>query len=347
MIYYFYKRLQNGGVIIVTIHDVAKAAGVSTATVSRVVHNDKSVKPSTFTAVSKVIQELNYQPNALARQMRTQSTRTIIVIIPDISNVFFSKILYGIENCAKSHNYQVLIADMHGQPYIEDYYFQAIQQHTVDGIISFSSSVAKSLMEQLATKHPIVVACQYLENYNIPNVTIDNRLAAASMTDYLISLGREEIVFISGPIDSLLYRDRMNGFLSSLTAHGLPIDLEYVRYGTGTPHSGYEQMKQFLDSRKKFSAVFAAGDSMAIGALKALREAGIRIPEDCSVAGFDDISMSEFVDPPLTTVHQPRYQIGEVAFTKLLKLINKKKLDTFHDVLDFKIMVRESTCKKG
>jgi LacI family repressor for deo operon, udp, cdd, tsx, nupC, and nupG len=279
--------------------------------------------------------------------MRTQATQTIIVIVPDISNEFFSQIVHSIEACANEHNYKILIADLHGQPDIEDYYFKAIQQHSIDGIISLSATVARNLMEQIASQYPIVVACQYLENYDIPNITINNSLAASAMTDYLIKLGHSKIAFISGPVQSTLYRDRMNGFFSSLADHGIPIDLEYVRYGDASFQSGYDQMKQFLDSRNEFSAVFAAGDMMAIGALKALREAGVRVPEDCSVAGFDDITVSEFVDPPLTTVHQPRSQIGEAAFRKLLKLINKQELDAVHDVLDFDLAIRESTCKRG
>mgnify|MGYP004728395567 FL=1 len=125
----------------ITITDVAKAAGVSTATVSRVLHN-KAVKPHTKEAVMNAIKELNYKPNALAQQLRTQKTKTVIVVVPDISNTFFSEILFGIEDAAREHDYQILIADMHNQPNIEDYYFQAIQQRTIDGIISLSATIA-------------------------------------------------------------------------------------------------------------------------------------------------------------------------------------------------------------
>ena len=177
----------------VTITDVAKAAGVSTATVSRVLRNKDTVKPATRDIVLSEIERLNYKPNALARQMRTQETRTVIVIVPDISNTFFSDILFGIEKCARQYDYQILIADMAGQPKIETYYFQAIQQRTVDGIISLSASVAKTLMEEVAGEYPIVVANQYLENYCIPNVTIDNIRAAAAITEHLILLGHTRI----------------------------------------------------------------------------------------------------------------------------------------------------------
>lgn len=326
----------------ITITDVAKAAGVSTATVSRVLHNDSSVKPATHDAVMEKIKELNYQPNILARQMRTQKTKSVIVIVPDISNTFFSEILFGIEKCAKEHDYQVLIADMHSQPNVENYYFQAIQQHTVDGIISLSASVAKNLIEQIAWKYPIVVACQYLENYNIPNVTIDNISAASSITEHLINLGHTQIIHIAGPANSVLYRDRLNGYISALAKHNIPIDLEMVLYGDASIQSGYDQMKHFLESRKSFTSVFVAGDNMAMGAMKALKEAGLRMPQDCAVVGFDDIELASFLEPPLTTVRQPRHLMGETAFEKLLQLMNKQTLERVHDVLDYEIVIRDS-----
>lgn len=325
-----------------TITDVAKAAGVSTATVSRVLHNEKSVKPATYNAVMKAIAELDYKPNLLARQMRTQKTKTIIVIVPDISNTFISEILFSIEQCAEEHDYRVLIADMQNQPSIEDYYFQAIQQHTVDGIISLSANIAKSLMEQVAEKYPIVVACQYLENCNIPNVTIDNSNAAASITEHLIQLGHTQIAHITGHPNSILFRDRMNGYISALTKHEIAIDLELVQYGSSSIQSGYDQTRRLLDSKKSFSAIFAAGDIMALGAIKALKDNGFRVPEDYAVVGFDDIEISSFWEPPLTTVRQPRRLIGKTAFNKLLSLMNMEPLTNIHDILEYEIVIRES-----
>lgn len=325
-----------------TISDVAKAAGVSTATVSRVLRNKDAVKPSTRDAVLSAIASLNYKPNALARQMRTQETRTIIVIVPDISNTFFSDILFSIERCAQEHDYQVLIADMHNQPTIESYYFQAIQQHTVDGIISLSANVAKKLIEEVAEEYPIVVANQYLENFNIPNVTIDNICAAEAITNHLISLGHTHIAHITSQPGILLYRDRFNGYISALAKHNLSIDLELVRYGVPSIQGGYDQMNSLLSLNKPISAVFAAGDVMAVGAIKALKASGLRVPEDIAVVGFDDIEISHFWEPSLTTVKSPKQKIGEVAFQKLLKLMNKEPLTQIKDILDYEIVIRES-----
>ncbi len=373
----------------ISITDVAKAAGVSTATVSRVLHNSDAVKPATRDQVLAVIDQMNYKPNALARQMRTQKTKTVIVIVPDLGNTFFSEILYGIETCATKHGYQILIANMHNQPSIEKYYFKAVQEHSVDGVISLSASVAKRLMEQVAKEHPIVVACQYLESDNIPNVTIDNISAAESITNHLIQLGHRKIAHIAGPptiplykdrlngyISALtknnipiaaesitnhliqlghrkiahiagpptipLYKDRLNGYISALTKNNIPIDLEMVSFGESSIQHGYDGMKNLLESGKSFSAVFTAGDIMAVGAIKAIKDAGLRVPQDCAVVGFDDIEISAFCDPPLTTVRQPRYQIGETAFKMLLKLMNKTHLNDPQVVLDYDIVIRES-----
>ena len=325
------------------IHDVAKEAGVSTATVSRVLHNSDAVTPKTRDIVLSAIRRLNYNPNALARQMRTQKTHSVIVTVPTIGNIFFSEVIYGIEECARKYGYQILIVDMHEQSEVENYYFNAIQQHTIDGIISLSAAVAKNLMEKIAQDYPIVVACQYLENYNVPNVTIDNIRAAQAVTEHLISLGHKKIAHISGQPGELLYQNRLNGYLSALAAHNLPIDLSLVKYGDATIRGGYNSMKQLLDQDSSITAAFAAGDAIAIGAVKALNDAGLHVPEDFSVIGFDDLDLSAFLSPALTTVRQPRREIGRTAFEMLYSLINHKPLKQKQIVLDYEFIIRESS----
>ena len=180
----------------VTVKDVAKAAGVSIATVSRVVRDEANVKKDTKDLVLKVIRELNYQPNALARQMRQQSTKTVIVIVPDIGNSFFHEILFGIQDTATKYGYQILIANMNNKPDVETYYFNALLQKQVDGVISLSANIAKSLMDKVANAYPIVVACQYLDNSDMPNVTIDNISAAKRIVEYLIEQGHTHIAIL-------------------------------------------------------------------------------------------------------------------------------------------------------
>ncbi|MFR8547838.1 MAG: substrate-binding domain-containing protein [Lachnospiraceae bacterium] len=160
--------------------------------------------------------------------------------------------------------------------------------------------------------------------------------------NHLIQLGHKQIAHIAGPPTIPLYKDRLNGYISALTKHNIPIDLEMVSFGESSIQHGYDGMKNLLESGKSFSAVFTAGDIMAVGAIKAIKDAGLRVPQDCAVVGFDDIEISAFCDPPLTTVRQPRYQIGETAFKMLLKLMNKSHLNDPQVVLDYDIVIRES-----
>lgn len=325
-----------------TVKDVAKYAGVSIATVSRVIRNEATVSPQTKEAVLHAIAVLNYTPNALARQMRQQSTKMVIVVVPDIGNTFFHDIIRGIELASAPYGYQILIADMNNHSDIEAFYLDALAQKQVDGVISLSANVGKALISKIANKYPVVVACQYLENSDIPNVTIDNIAAAKDMVTYLIGLGHTNIAHLTSDPSNLLYRDRFNGYISALAQHNLPIDLELVRYSPSTIQDGKEQMNALLNLGKPISAVFTAGDALAIGAMIALREAGIQVPTQISVAGFDDIEFSSIFSPALTTVRQPKAQLGETAFLKLLKLMHGEQLEHRQVLLDYDLVYRES-----
>lgn len=185
-----------------TIKDVAKAAGVSVATVSRVLSSPDVVKASTRERVLQVIKEMNYQPNVLARQFRTQATQTIIVIVPTIENSFLRGILYGIGEEAEQHGYQMLIADLQSQPSLEQYYFEAIQQRQVDGVISLSANMTQKLVQQIAEKYPLVMAVQCISDYTIPSVSIDNVAASKALMTHLIRLGHRQIAHITASPDS-------------------------------------------------------------------------------------------------------------------------------------------------
>ncbi|WP_343247308.1 LacI family DNA-binding transcriptional regulator [Diplocloster hominis] len=325
-----------------TIKDVARHAGVSNATVSRVIRNENTVTDKTRELVNQAIRELNYQPNALARQLKTQSTGFIIVVVPDIGNTFFHEILFGIEEKAVKSDAHVLIADMHNELDIETYYFNALLQRQVDGVISLSANAARSLMEKAASNYPMVVACQYLENSAVPNVTIDNASASRDIVRHLIGQGRRKIAHLTADPNFVLYRDRLNGYLTALTEAGLPMALELIRYGKSSIQSGYEQTMNLLDSGAQFDAIFAAGDTMAIGAVKALKAAGLQVPKDCAVVGFDDIEMSSVMEPALTTIRQPKYQMGQTAMGILLDLIHGRPVKNPKVIMDYELVVRES-----
>lgn len=326
----------------VTIHDVAKAAGVSLATVSRVVRGQDNVRPATKEKVQRVINELGYQPNALARQFRTQETRQIIVIVPDIGNSFFHGMLRGIEDEAEKLGYNILIADMHNKPSIETHYYQSIQQRQADGVISLSANVAGDLMQQVAEEYPIVVACQYVEDKSIPNITIDNQTASAAMTEHLINMGHKKIAFLCGSTDFPIYRDRYNGYIEALTQHGLIPNEQLIQYTSVSIQGGFEGTETLLAIDPTFTAIYAVGDAMAIGAIKALKKYGKSVPDDCAVVGFDDIDLSSIWEPSLTTIRQPRYRMGVQAFQKLYKLIKKQPILYTKEILPYELVIRES-----
>jgi len=325
-----------------TIKDVAKAAGVSVATISRVLSNPDVVRPSTREHVLQVIKEMNYQPNVLARQLRIQETRTIIVIVPTIENSFLRGIITGIGEEAEQQGYQMLIADLQSQPSLEKYYFEAVQQRQIDGIISLSANMTQKLVQQIAEKYPLVMAAQCISDYTIPSVSIDNVAASKALMTHLIRLGHSNIAHITVSTMQLPYQDRLNSYISVLKEHNIPVDQELISYGKPTITGGYDQMWTMLARQKKFTAVFAAGDTMAIGAMKALKDQGLRVPEDCAVVGFDDIDLSAFWEPALTTIHQPKEMIGRIAFQKLLALIQNNPITNNQEFLPFELIIRES-----
>lgn len=325
------------------IKDVAEEAGVSVATVSRVIRNQSTVTEITRNRVLRAIEVLDYHPNAFARNLRSRKSKIIMVIVPDIGNTFFHEILNGIQSIANANGYQVLISDMANNAKTEIQYLNALSQKLVDGVISLSATAARSMLERISEKFPLVVACQYLEDSPVPNVTIDNIDAAKTIVRYLIDNGHTRIAHLTSFPDMLLYRDRMNGYFKALAENDLPIDLELVKYDDPSIDGGKRQMELLLELKKPITAVFAAGDTMAIGALKALKAAGKRVPEDVSVVGFDNIEISSIFEPTLSTINQPKRLMGEMAMKKLLKIIRGEKLKNLQDILNYDLVIRESS----
>lgn len=325
-----------------TIKEVAIASGVSASTVSRILASDTWGKEETRKKVLKAIKELQYKPNGLARQLRTQETKTIIVIIPDLSNTIFHEIAMGIEAEADANGYHVLIADTKGQASLEKYYLNAIQQHEYDGIISMSANVTRKLLEQIAGEYPLVMALQSIQDSQIPTVSIDNVAAATAAMKHLIRLGHKKIAHITSSSDIGVYKDRLNAYMKALVKNELAVDPQLIRSGTSTILGGFEMADQLISSGKAFTAIFAAGDTMALGAISALRQRGIRVPEDVAVVGFDDLEVSSYYNPPLTTIRQPKHMIGQYAFRKLLTIMKGESVSNPIDILPYELVIRES-----
>lgn len=326
------------------IYDVAKEAGVSISTVSRVIQGASNVLPETRTRVEDAIQHLNYHPNRLAQQFRAQQTKMILAIVPEIGNPFFADILIGIEDIAAKAGYNVLLVDSHGNRATESRCYEMLSQKLVDGIITFSIGIPKDDLKKLAAQYPIVVGIRYFAEKSIANVTIDNIKATKDITSYMLNLGHKRICYLSGPANVPVYQDRASGYKEALMERGIPVDPELIVNCTPDVQGGYDAISSLLhNAEKKFSAIVSSGDIMAIGAIRALNDRGLKIPDDVAISGFDDIAFSALVTPSLTTVRQPKHQIGVRAMEKLLDLIAGKTLSSNLDVLNYEIVIRESS----
>lgn len=335
----------KGSEILATIHDVAREAGVSIATVSRVLQNSPKVLPKTKDRVNDAIKKLNYSPNRLARQFRIQATGNIVVIIPEIGNTFYDDILRGIEHVAELNSYyNVLIVNSHGDPATERRYFEFLSQKLIDGIITFSVSLPLDEITRYAEQYPVVIACRYFDNSNLHNITIDNEKASRDITNYILSLNHKRICYLAGPSSILVYRDRLNGYMHALTERGLPIDMNLILTCNNVGiESGYNAVNSLLSSRLPFSAIIAGGDTLAIGAIRSLSNNGYRIPDDVAVVGFDDIPLSSLINPTLTTVRQPQNLIGVRSAEMLFDLIAGKTPPNNSIVLNYELIIRESS----
>ncbi|MCP8969771.1 LacI family DNA-binding transcriptional regulator [Ectobacillus ponti] len=329
----------------VRIMDVAKRANVSTATVSRVLSKPEAVRRETIEKVMEAVQELNYQPNLLARQLRRLETKTILVVVPDITNTFFSKVLRGIEALTLEHGYRVLLGDTDNDVEQELEYLSILQQKQADGLILLTARMEASVIEEMAQQYPIVLACEYVEGAQIPTVSIDNISSARKATEYLIQLGHQRIGCITGPLTIVLGHDRLKGFRQAMAHNECMIDPLLVQEGDFSYESGFNMMTKLLALDAPPTAVFAASDQMAMGAVKAVQAKGLTVPDDISVIGFDDIAFSALFEPSLTTIAQPAYEIGVKAAELLLQLIQQEEIRRDQYILQDELVVRLSTCK--
>jgi LacI family transcriptional regulator, repressor for deo operon, udp, cdd, tsx, nupC, and nupG len=326
----------------VRIVDVAKRASVSTATVSRVLSKPGAVKEATTQKVLKAIEDLNYQPNILARQLRRLITNTILVVVPDITNPFFSNVLRGIKSVATTNGYQVLLGDTGNDVELENGYLNILQQKKADGMILLTARMEPHIIEEATKSFPIVLACEYIEGSSIPTVSIDNISGARKATEYLIKLGHKRIGCITGPLNVVLGRDRLKGYYQAMIQKGLDVEPVLIQEGDFTYESGFNLMMKFLALGEWPTAIFAANDEMAMGAIKALKSKGIKVPDDISIIGFDDIRFASIFEPTLTTIAQPAFAIGVNAMELLIKFINKEEIKRQQIILEDHLIVRES-----
>jgi len=331
-----------------SIHDVARRAGVSTATVSRTLSRPDLVSPATRRTVLRVIKDLGYAPNSAAKHLRTRRSGNLLVTVPDISNPFFSLILQGIEDEAQRKGYAVLLGDTQHDPKREARYASMLMRKEADGLIFLGHRLPKpaaQLVRSMAPRYaPIVNGCEFSPRLGVPSVHIDNAAAAAEAMDHLYRLGHRRIGIVTGPLVSPLSRDRLTGATARARAERAEHDL-LVAQGNFSIEAGAAAAGRLLERRDPPTAVFCFNDEMAMGMIEAARRRGVRVPRDLSVIGFDDIRFAGHMDPPLTTIAQPMREIGEGTVRMLVDILAGRTIAPLSVTLPHTLVVRSSTAR--
>lgn len=331
-----------------TIKDVARLAGVSKTTVSRVMNNNSKVRPETKTEVLQAVRELGYTPNSIARALRTKKSEVVEVIIPReveyvFSDPFFPEIIKGITTLLNLYNLNLRLVMSDSEREQREIYSSLLRSRHIDGVILVCSRFddKQYILKLKRASLPCVLIGRFpLEKVNY--VSCDNKQGAYRAVEHLINLGHRRIGFISGSFDLIDGVDRFEGYKMALEKHNLEYDNELVIKGYWTREGGYEATWELLNRTKIPTAIFTANDQMAAGAVKAMRERGLQIPKDIAIVGFSDTQFASYIEPPLTTVREPTCQEGTAAAEMLVKLINSQEVKEPQVILPTKLVIRES-----
>jgi LacI family transcriptional regulator len=328
-----------------TQYDVAQRAGVSQATVSHILNNSHaiSIPEETRQRVQSAMAEIGYIPDRAARSLRTSKSYTLAAIIPDITNPFYPTFVRGIQDITKGNEYDLVIYNTDGVLKEEQHSLTSVKQNRVDGLIVVPFHLTEE--ELLGANIPVVQLIQKpTEPLLLDSIFIDNVAAARMVVAHLIERGHTRIGMIAGEENTPPRQKRILGYQQAIAQHHLPLDEILIRGGDFTEMGGYETMQELLKLTPPVTAVFAANDLMAMGALCAIREAGLRVPQDIAVAGLDDIPAAHLVEPPLTTITQFQQDIGRRAAEMLFERLNGSEIGAPRAVeMPFSLIVREST----
>ncbi|HQJ51753.1 MAG TPA: LacI family DNA-binding transcriptional regulator [Anaerolineae bacterium] len=328
--------------MVVSIKEIARRAGVSHSTVSRALHQSPLVRPDTAVRIRTLAEEMGYVPSAIGRGLATRSTHTLGLFVTTIADPFVSEVVRGAEELAMDHGYSVFLCQSGAQPQRELAAVRALHENRVVGVIVTSSRVGDLYGPLLAQmKVPIVLINNERSDPGIWFVSIDDRHGGMLATEHLLRIGRRRIGFIAGWPEATSSIGRLRGCVEALDRHALGASPYWTASANGRMDGGYAAAADMLSCRPLPDGLFCYNDLTAIGALKALREHGLRVPDDIAVVGFDDIAMAAFTCPPLTTVAQPRLDMGRLAVCMLLDLIAGRSVES--QTLEGSLVIREST----
>jgi LacI family transcriptional regulator len=329
-----------------TIYDVARLAGVSTATVSRALNGTGQIAPRTRATIEAAVEQLGYRPNTIARSLVTKSTQTIALLLPDITNPFYAALVSGIQQSALSHGHTMLLCTTENDPEREEHYLRVLRAKQVDGalvdgLVLPSDTIARFVEDGF----PIVCLDRDIDSRSIPLVQVDNRLGGRLATEHLISLGHSRVAHVMGARELGISDERLAGYRDELAAAGVETAASLVEEGRFTEEGGHEAARALLERNPDLTAIFAANDLSAVGVLNAIAETGRRVPEDISVVGFDDLRLAAFTSPPLTTVRQPAVEIARLATELLIGLTRGKQVEQMRHQLEPELVVRASSAR--
>jgi DNA-binding LacI/PurR family transcriptional regulator len=341
----------------VSIKDVARRAGVSISTVSSVINKNKPVSQELKEKVEKAINDLDYRPHLIARSLKSRKTSIIGVVLNNATSPFFGAILKGIEEVAYREGFNLMLCDSNNEAEREERNIQLLEYNWVDGIIL--DTIANPKKNELyfdylenriikQRKIPIIsIVKDFSVKRNESSVIIDNAEGGYLATKHLIDLGHKKIAHIIGNEDYIVSWKRLEGYKKALNENNIQVNESYILQGDFSAISGYNETKKLLLLDRSITAIFAANDQMAIGAIKALKEEGIRIPQDVAIVGYDNIFLSSLIDPSLSTINVPKYQIGRVAMELLSSQLKSGNHTRERKTLPINLIVRRSSSISG
>jgi LacI family transcriptional regulator len=327
-----------------TMRDVANAAGVSTATVSRVINGNGVVAPALAERVRVAVDALNYRPNLVARGLRNQATSVLALVFSDIENEFFTSVCRGVEDHARKFGYSVMVCNADEDVQKESEYVAVLASQSVAGVIISPASDHTDVSQLLQRRVPVVALDRALP-YASDSVHSDSRNGAREATAHLIAGGARRVGCVTGPAEVSTAHDRLMGYREALVAAGMVTEDVLEGYGDFREAGGYLAAKKLLSQPNPPDALFVANNRMMLGVLRACRETGLRIPDDVSLVGFDDLPWADYVSPPITTVRQPTYDLGTAAAKLLLERIAGTDAPPREIVLRPELVIRASSIK--
>lgn len=333
-------KKESGSTSMVTVHEVARVAGVSAATVSRFLNGTAKVSDEKRQAIEGVIEKLNYKPNVLAQNLKTGSSRTVGVLTQSLVSGYFADALAGIDDALQGTGYAPLIVSGHWHADEEAERIELLIARRVDGLVILSGKLKDAQIMKLSHRVPIAAFGRALKGPQAYGFSLDNYQGACEAVEHVILQGHRNIAFIAGPTDHADALARLAGYRDTLAKHRIKEKPQLVVSGDFQESGGLLAVERLLESGQRFSCIFAANDLTAYGARLALYRRGIRVPEDISVIGFDDLHSSMYTTPPLTTVRQPLFDVGQCLGRAIVKMIAREPIDM--EVPQLNLVVRES-----